>query len=111
MVSAAALAAGCIVASPIFAQDPAERPVQVPVQTADQEKAELPAQEKITMPIQGNAADGLEFDFGGDIRARYEFKDNWPDKGKSTAGSAYEDYLRLRTKVWAKPRREISSCF
>ncbi|MGI5868230.1 MAG: alginate export family protein [Kiritimatiellia bacterium] len=40
------------------------------------------------------------FDFGGNIRARYEFKDNWPDKGKSTVNGASEDYLRFRTRIW-----------
>ncbi len=44
----------------------------------------------------------IDFDFGGDIRARYEYKDNWPDKGKATAGSGYEDYLRFRTRLWGK---------
>ena len=43
-------------------------------------------------------------EFGGDIRARYEFKDNWPEKGKATASSAYEDYLRFRTRVWGKAK-------
>ena len=41
-------------------------------------------------------------DFGGDVRARYEYRDNWPDKGKATAGSAFEDYLRFRTRIWGK---------
>lgn len=45
--------------------------------------------------------DGMKFDVGGDIRARYEFKDNFPDKGLARAGSAYSDYLRFRTRIWA----------
>lgn len=48
--------------------------------------------------------DSLKFDFGGDIRARYEFKDNWPGKGKAEAGSSYEDYLRFRTRVWGEAK-------
>lgn len=42
------------------------------------------------------------FDFGGDLRARYEFKDNWPEKGKATVSGASEDYLRVRTRVWGE---------
>lgn len=48
------------------------------------------------------APEDIRFDMGGDIRARYEFKDNFPDKGKATAGSAYSDYLRFRTRIWAE---------
>ena len=44
------------------------------------------------------------FDFGGDIRARYEFKDNWPEKGKASVSGASEDYLRFRTRVWGDAR-------
>lgn len=47
-------------------------------------------------------SDEISFDFGGDIRARYEFNDNFPDKGKSTAGSGYSDHLRFRTRIWAR---------
>ena len=43
-------------------------------------------------------------DFGGDIRARYEFKDNWPEKGKASVSGASEDYLRFRTRVWGDAR-------
>lgn len=48
------------------------------------------------------AVDGITFDVGGDIRARYEFKDNFPNKGQASAGSAYSDYLRFRTRIWAR---------
>jgi len=44
----------------------------------------------------------IDFDFGGDVRSRYEYKDNWADKGKASAGSGYEDYLRFRTRLWGK---------
>ena len=96
IISAAALAAGCIVASSLYAQEQVDPIVQEPTATDVQENVEIPDQE--------NGVDGLEFNFGGDIRARYEFKDNWPDKGKSTAGGAYEDYLRFRTKVWSEAK-------
>lgn len=49
-------------------------------------------------------AEKSRFDFGGDIRARYEFKDNWPEKGKATVSGASEDYLRFRTRVWGDAR-------
>jgi hypothetical protein len=45
---------------------------------------------------------GLDFDAGADIRARYEFKDNWMDKNKTSVNAASEDYSRLRTRVWGK---------
>lgn len=96
IISAAALAAGCIVASSLYAQEQVDPIVQEPTATDVQENVEILDQE--------NGVDGLEFNFGGDIRARYEFKDNWPDKGKSTAGGAYEDYLRFRTKVWSEAK-------
>ncbi|HOE60607.1 MAG TPA: alginate export family protein [Kiritimatiellia bacterium] len=44
----------------------------------------------------------LDFDAGMDIRARYEFKDNWMNKGKTSVNPAYEDYYRLRTRFWGK---------
>jgi len=51
--------------------------------------------------IEENRSD-LQLDAGGDIRARYEFKDNYMNAGKNTVGSAYEDYLRFRTRVYGK---------
>ncbi len=45
---------------------------------------------------------GLDFDAGADIRARYEFKDNWMNKNSTTVNPASEDYYRLRTRVWGK---------
>lgn len=50
-------------------------------------------------------ASGLDLDAGMDLRFRYEYKDNWMDKGKSTVSqksSVYEDYYRMRTRVWGK---------
>lgn len=41
----------------------------------------------------------LQLDAGGDIRARYEFKDNWASPGKNNISTAYEDYLRFRTRI------------
>lgn len=45
---------------------------------------------------------GVGFDAGGDFRFRYEYKDNWMDKGKTSVNPAYEDYYRMRTRVWGK---------
>ena len=42
------------------------------------------------------------FDAGADARFRYEYKDNWMDKGKTSVSPDYEDYSRLRTRVWGK---------
>ena len=47
-------------------------------------------------------ATGLDFDAGADMRARYEFKDNWVNKNCTTLNPASEDYYRLRTRVWGK---------
>ena len=44
----------------------------------------------------------FDFDAGGDFRFRYECKDNWMDKGKTTVNPAYEDYYRMRSRVWGK---------
>ncbi len=54
------------------------------------------------------ADEASQVKFGGDIRARYEFKDNWADKGKASASSAYEDYLRFRTRVWGEAKFDDS---
>lgn len=45
---------------------------------------------------------GLDFDAGADVRFRYEYKDNWMDKGKTSVNPDYEDYYRMRTRVWGK---------
>jgi len=44
----------------------------------------------------------FDFDAGGDFRLRYEFKDNWMDKGKTTVSPKYEDYYRMRSRVWGR---------
>lgn len=49
----------------------------------------------------GAAAAG-EITGGFDVRFRYEFKDGWPDKGTSKVNPAYEDYYRMRTRVWGR---------
>ena len=46
--------------------------------------------------------DGIGFDGGGDFRFRYEYKDNWMDKGKTSVNPQYEDYYRMRTRLWGK---------
>jgi hypothetical protein len=43
-----------------------------------------------------------DFDAGLDLRFRYEFKDDWMDKGKTSVNPAYEDYYRMRTRVWGR---------
>lgn len=45
---------------------------------------------------------GPKFDAGMDVRFRYEYKDNWMNKGKTSIDTSYEDYARLRTRVWGK---------
>ena len=45
---------------------------------------------------------GPSFDAGFDLRFRYEYKDNWMNKGKTSIDTSYEDYARLRTRVWGK---------
>lgn len=48
------------------------------------------------------AESGLGFDGGADFRFRYEYKDNWMDKGKTSVNPKYEDYYRMRTRLWGK---------
>ncbi len=45
-----------------------------------------------------------DFDAGLDFRFRYEFKDDWMDKGKTSVSPKYEDYYRMRTRVWGKAK-------
>ncbi len=40
--------------------------------------------------------------FGGDNRTRYEFMDNWPKGGGNVPGTSYDEYLRVRTRVWSE---------
>ena len=47
-------------------------------------------------------ASGFDFDAGADVRFRYEVKDNWMDKGKTTVSPEYEDYCRARLRAWGK---------
>lgn len=42
----------------------------------------------------------LKFDFGGDIRLRYDATNNLPDDGHGEKG--HTDYMRLRTRLWGK---------
>jgi hypothetical protein len=42
----------------------------------------------------------LKLEGGLDMRIRYEYKDNWMNSGKSSVSSKYEDYLRLRTRLY-----------
>lgn len=51
--------------------------------------------------VQAGHAD-LQLDGGADIRARYEYKDNWMKAGSTGVDPAYEDYLRFRTRVWGQ---------
>jgi hypothetical protein len=51
--------------------------------------------------VQDNGTD-LKLDAGMDIRARYEYKDNWMDGGKNSVNPAYEEYLRFRTRVYGE---------
>lgn len=47
-------------------------------------------------------ATAWDFDAGADVRFRYEYKDNWMDKGKTSVNPDYEDYYRLRTRIWGR---------
>ena len=67
------LIAGCLLTLPVFAQD------EVVKERSD-----------------------LELDAGVDIRARYEYKDNWVSSGTRLVNPKYSDYLRFRTRVWGE---------
>jgi len=62
----------------------------------------------VGLSIAQNAAEAaekkaaLDFDAGADLRLRYEFKDSFMDKGKTSVSSASEDYYRARTRIWGK---------
>ncbi len=45
---------------------------------------------------------GLDFDGGADVRLRYEYKDNWMGKGSTAVSPLYEDYCRVRSRVWGQ---------
>ncbi|NLB69424.1 MAG: alginate export family protein [Lentisphaerae bacterium] len=59
---------------------------------------------------QENKDDSI-FDFGGDIRIRFESKDNWPNGGTSTANDTYSDWTRYRTKIWGQAKVEDFTLF
>ncbi len=52
--------------------------------------------------VQAEKKSGMDFDAGLDFRFRYEFKDDWMDKGKTSVSPTSEDYYRARTRVWGK---------
>ncbi len=47
-------------------------------------------------------ASGPDFDAGAEFRFRYEFRDSWMDKGKTSVSPSCEDDCRMRTRVWGK---------
>lgn len=49
---------------------------------------------------------GWDWDAGADIRARYEFKDDWMKKNSTAVDPDSADYYRLRTRVWGKVTHE-----
>jgi len=53
-------------------------------------------------PVNEEKPAGPSFDAGMDVRFRHEYKDNWMDKGKTSIDTTYEDYARLRTRVWGR---------
>lgn len=54
----------------------------------------------------GAAKPGWDWDAGADVRARYEFKDDWMKKNSTAVDGEYEDYYRLRTRVWGQVTHE-----
>ena len=52
--------------------------------------------------VQAEKKSAMDLDAGLDFRFRYEFKDDWMDKGKTSVSPKYEDYYRMRTRVWGK---------
>ena len=49
-------------------------------------------------------AQGLDFSVGADFRFRYEYKDNWMDKGQTSVSPQYEDFYRVRSRVWSQAK-------
>ena len=47
-------------------------------------------------------AEGFDFDAGADFRFRYEFEDNRMVKGKTSINPQYDDFYRMRSRVWGK---------
>jgi len=45
---------------------------------------------------------GLDFDGGADVRFRYEYKDNFMKSYSTTVNPEYEDYCRVRTRMWGQ---------
>ena len=66
------------------------------VQCASGQEVKVEPQVEIEQP------DQPVLSFGGDNRTRYEFMDNWPKGGGNVPGTAYEEYLRFRTRVWGE---------
>lgn len=52
----------------------------------------------------------LKLNAGADLRFRYDYKDNAPSSG-GTINTAYQDYYRLRTRVWGEAKIENVTLF
>jgi hypothetical protein len=77
---------------------PAPEAAPVAGAVAPAAKPEEPAQSKLT------------FSGGADIRFRYDYKDNAPSSG-GKINTAYQDYYRLRTRVWGEANYENVTLF
>lgn len=88
LFSAAALAAA--------AQAPLSEQPQAKVADAAQAVAEAPSK--------------LKLNAGADLRFRYDYKDNAPSSG-GKINTTYQDYYRLRTRVWGEAKVENVTLF
>lgn len=53
----------------------------------------------------------VRFDAGAEVRFRYEWRDNFPNKGKTSVSPLYEDYARLRVRPYARLRIKDDTTF
>lgn len=96
---------------------PVKRPADVtpsagvPDQTPTPVAVAIPASTKADVVVQPTGrTSGFRLNGGGDLRFRYDYKDNAPSTGGKIA-TAYQDYYRLRSRVWGEAGYENVTLF
>jgi len=70
----------------------------------------VPPSAEAGTPSVAAAPSKLKLNGGADIRFRYDYKDNAPTSG-GKINTAYQDYYRLRTRVWGEASYENVTLF
>ncbi len=77
--------------------------------TAQTPQPAQPAPDAASLPVTATPSK-LKLDGGADLRFRYDYKDNAPASG-GKINTTYQDYYRLRSRVWGEARYENVTLF